>query len=144
MKRLLFSLLLGLGLMIGMTYAQPEPNSYTLTLTTGQTSTDSIRIPGGMVPVAVHTLDITNATSFTIKISYDRSPTTWLTILELGEATDYTVSIADSSIAPLNANTIMPILGESGSNNNDYVWLKLGDITAEAADKVFVLECRYI
>jgi len=145
MKKLTL-ILAGLLLVAGCVCAQPVPMQYDLTLTTADTVTSWQRIPAGLVPVGVHTYDITNATSFNIQISFDAAttPTNYLTILEVGAATDYSVSIVDSSIAVFNANNVMPILGQAGDDSDDYVWIRLSGFTAEAADKIFTLICRYI
>ena len=143
MKQLIFSLLLGIGLAFSSLQAQPIPLEKDLTLTTAFTTTDSLLVLEGYVPVAVYTQDITNATSFNVQVCFERVPVNWYTILEIGTATDYVVSIADSSIAPLDANTIMPVLGKSKTSTN-WMWIRLSGITAEAADKVFTVRLRYI
>lgn len=139
-------ILAGLLLAASNCFAQPTPMQYDLTLTTTDTVTSWQRIPAGLVPVAVWTFDITNATSFNIQVSFDAAttPTNHITILEIDAATDYTVSIADSSVAVFNANNIMPVLGQAGSDSDDYVWIRLSGFTAEGADKIFTLLCRWL
>ena len=150
MKKLAL-ILAGLLIAAGSVFAQPVPIEKTLTLTTGFTATDSVRIPQGYVPVSVRTLDITNATSFVPQLCFDRTPTDWYDVLELGAATDYTVSIADTSITAFDPRNIYLALGKGSGregvtteDSDAYYWFRLAHITAEAADKTFVVKFRYL
>lgn len=141
MKKILITMLLGLGLYMGSTLAQPEPTELTFTLAIGRTVTDSLLIPGGYIPASVRTLDITNATTVTPRLSFGRTAGTFYDVLEVGNSTDLAAPLADTSLTPLDANSMQSALGEV--KPSDYVWLQLKVPAAEAAIKYFVVRFRY-
>ena len=141
MKKLFITMLIGLGLFMSSTLAQPEPTELTFTLAIGRTVTDSILVPGGYVPASVRTLDITNATTITPCFSFGRTASVFYPVLEVGSADDLAAPVADSSITPFDANSIQSALGEA--RPKDKVWMQLKVPTAEAAIKYFVVRFRY-
>ena len=145
MKKLTL-ILAGLLLAASYCFAQPEPIQHQLTLTTAFTNTDSVRLKSNEVPIAVELIgvDITNATAGVLQYSRQRVPTVWTTLLEVDAATDYALNFADSSGTPLQAGSVYILLGSSGTDSDDYLWVRIGGLTAEAADKVFTLITRYI
>lgn len=141
MKKLFTIILLGLGLFMSSTLAQPKPVELTFTLAVGRTLTDSLLVPGGYVPASVRVLDITNATTVTPRFSFGRTAGVFFNVLEVGGSSDLATSVADTSIAPFDANSIQSALGEA--TPSDRVWMQLQVPAAEAAIKYFIVRFRY-
>ncbi len=141
MKKFFITILIGLGLFMSSTLAQPEPIELTFTLAIGRTVTDSLLVPGGYVPASVRTLDITNATTVTPRFSFGRTAGIFYDVLEVGGSTDLATDVADTSIAPFDANSIQSAMGEV--KLSDRVWMQLKVPAAEAAIKYFIVRFRY-
>lgn len=142
MKKLL-TILLGLGLFIGSTLAQPEGYSSNWTLTTGRTVTDSLRLKAGELPAGFTVGDITNATTAKLQVCYEKVPATWLDVQSVDGGADYSVTISDSAYIPFDPTVTLGIIGKTGDQTEDYIWVRLAGITAEAADKTWALKKRY-
>ena len=139
MKKILTIMLIGLGLFLSSAIAQPNPVEKTLTLTTGFTTTDSTLIPGGLIPVSVRVLNVTNSSTAAPLLGFGNSPMVFWPILILGGSSDYSVDIADTSISVFDANQMQSAMAKS----NEELWLKLEVDTAEATDIQFIVRFRY-
>ncbi len=125
MKKFIYGFLLGIGLMIGVSQAQPvDPTMYQLSLRIGALATDSVRLSAGQIPIGVKILDVTNASTVKLQISFDRVPTVWWNIMELDGTTDYTVTVADTTISGFNPANLLPLLAKKTSDNDGFFWVR--------------------
>lgn len=118
------TILLGLILSMGITYAQTTPFDAFLTFPDSTGTSDSIRVSSQVVPVglyAVDSLDNDSANvSFQLLIGLNPSRQ-WLT-LETTTAGPYVVNIADSTYVALDPDVFGQIEGTSGSETP--LWIR--------------------
>jgi hypothetical protein len=140
-KKILTIMLMGLGLFLSSTLAQPNPVDLTFTQTAGRTVTDSILVPGGMIPVSIRVLNITNAITAVPRFSFGRKASIFYDLLEAGSSSDLTVALVDSSVSPIDANSVQSIMGTNSAS--DKVWMQLRLAAAEAAIAYYIVRFRY-
>ena len=119
---------------------------YDFTLTIGQTTTDSIRVPWHLVVAAVAIPDITNATTIGMQVSFDATtPTTWYDVLELDLSTAYAPPAVDNSITVFNPVNIAFFQGQDAGSTTSWKWrwVKLKAPATEAGTITYKAIFRY-
>jgi len=136
MKKFLILITLILGM--GSVMAQ-NAGTKNLTLITGATTTDSIRITQDLTPVALYSDSMHVKTSATFQASFGNALTrTWYTVAAIGDTTAYTVPL------PRNTNVLIPLTtgtftGLVGRATNEAIWLRIKLADAQTLNKVFKL-----
>ena len=144
MKKLFLSLALGIGLMIGVAEAQlVDPTMYQLTLRASTLESDSVRLSAGQIPIGVKILDVTNASTVKLQISFDRVPLVWWDIMELDGTTDYTITVADTTISSFSPANLLPLLAKKTSDSDGFFWVRAVVNATESGEIKIDLLTRY-
>lgn len=149
MKKILLVLFAIISL--GIAKAQ-VPTYYTMTLPASVSYTDSIRINGGQVPVALFSDSSIVSTAgavahITIYVGFTPTknigPTKWYAVNNVTDTVAYTTFVKAGYYIPLQETSILGLLG-TYSSDSPFLWIKLRTDATQSYTKIIYLKTRYI